>query len=328
LKVEEKRKMKTITTSSPVLFLVFRRPEPTARVFQAIRAARPARLYIAADGARGDKPGEMELCAAVREIVAAVDWPCEVKTLFRDANLGCKIAVSSAIDWFFASEEQGIILEDDCLPSPSFFAYCDALLHHHKDDERVMSICGSNAINVPAVGAESYFYSRHCRVWGWATWRRAWQHYDVTMGDWPEFRVQRGLQHWSSDEYEFESYWTDILDRTFAGEIDTWDYQWMFACWAHGGLACRPYQNLISNLGFGEDATHTFDSEHPNANAARHDLSLPIVHPGRIFRNLYADQVTQRTQFSKRLERWELRKRAVRKVRYMLQLQHRKRIGP
>lgn len=311
---------------SAVLFLIFNRPDLTSQTFQAIRRARPQRLYIAADGPRSGRTGDAQLCLSAREIATDVDWPCEVFTLFREKNLGCKIAVSTAIDWFFAHEEEGIILEDDCLPSESFFAFCDELLDRYRNDTRVMSIVGNNAIERPAE-ADSYFFSRHCRVWGWATWRRAWAFYDVSMRTWPAFRDQRKLRAWSTGEFEFERYWTTVLDRTFKGEIDTWDYQWMFATWANNGLSIRPSRNLVTNLGFGQHGTHTLDPFHPQANAARAELEFPLRHPSHVFRDLDMDCETQRVQFSKPIRRWQLLRRASGKIQRVLEAYRVRRLG-
>jgi hypothetical protein len=281
----------------PVLFLVFNRPAQTERVFAEIRRARPERLYVAADGARTDRE-EGGLCEQVRAIATDVDWPCVIKTLFQEHNLGCKEAVASAISWFFEHEEQGIILEDDCLPHPSFFPFCDDLLARYHSDERVMSICGSNSLPRDVLPESDYYFSRHCRVWGWATWRRAWQYYDKDMVAWPELRQDYLLRSVSGGDYQFERYWQEVFDRTHAGEIDTWDFQWMFSCWAHSGLAIRPSVNLISNLGFGPDATHTFDEASQEGNRETFPLHFPMRHPGRIARDVIADQQMQITHFS------------------------------
>lgn len=243
-----------------ILFLVFNRPEPTSRVFDAIREARPERLYVAADGARTYRAGETELCARVREIATRVDWPCELKTLFRDENLGCKAAVSGGINWFFENEEEGIILEDDCLPGQDFFPFCTQMLERYRDDERVCMVTGDNFQGGISRGEASYYFSRYTHIWGWATWRRAWQHYDLDMSYWPGFRKSK---RWRS---LFESsrekwYWTRVFDRSYHGRIDTWDYAWLACNWYAGGLTVTPNCNLVENIGMGEDATHTRQSD-------------------------------------------------------------------
>lgn len=172
----------------PVLLLIFNRPDTTQRVFHEIRGASPLQLFISADGPRENKPGEFEKCQITRDIVRQVDWDCEVYTNFRDKNLGCKIAVSSAIDWFFENVEEGIILEDDCLPSFSFFRFCEELLEKYRDDERIMQIGGTNLLSEWQRSDDSYYFSKYGAIWGWATWRRAWQYYDVNMKLWPEVK--------------------------------------------------------------------------------------------------------------------------------------------
>jgi hypothetical protein len=284
-------------TSQPVLFLVFNRPAQTERVFAEIRRARPERLYVAADGARPDRE-EGGLCEQVRAIATHVDWPCVVKTLFQEHNLGCKEAVASAISWFFEHEEQGIILEDDCLPHPSFFPFCDDLLERYRSDDRVMSICGNNSLQPEVLPETDYYFSRHCRVWGWATWRRAWQYYDKHMVAWPRLRRDYLLRSVSGGDYQFERYWQEVFDRTHAGEIDTWDYQWMLSSWAHSGLAIRPSVNLVSNLGFGPDATHTLNPDSEEGNRETFEMHFPLRHPSHVARDVIADQQMQIDQFS------------------------------
>jgi len=178
---------------TPLLFLVFNRPEPTARVFERIRAMRPATLYVSADGPRAGRDGEYDACRKVREIVKNVDWDCDTKYLFHDSNLGCKKGVSTGITWFFENEAEGIVLEDDCLPDPSFFQFCSELLTRYRDDGRIGLIAGTNYLGESEC-EDDYFFSRHCPIWGWASWRRAWSRYDLAMRDWPEFKRRGFLQ--------------------------------------------------------------------------------------------------------------------------------------
>lgn len=298
-----------MTTRSAILFLVFNRPDTTRQVFEAIRMARPARLYVAADGARPERQGESQLCDATRAIATAVDWRCEVHTLFRDENLGCKRAVSTAVDWFFAQEPEGIILEDDCLPDPSFFQYCDDLLERYRHDERIMCVSGDNFISSIWRPSTSYYFSHWAHIWGWATWRRAWARYDVSMASWPNDQESRLLQRLFPRETQAQKYWQRTFNETYHGIVDTWDYQWFLACWRHGGLSCTPARNLISNLGFGTGATHTLNSQSRHANLARHMLPTPLRHPESITRAVHADRWTTRHVLSIResvfsRERW------------------------
>ena len=286
-----------ISLTSPILFLIFNRPETTRHVFSAIRQAKPPRLYIAADGPRKGRKNEKKLCQEVKKITAEVDWPCKVKTLFRDKNLGCRHAVSSAIDWFFEHEEQGIILEDDCLPSQSFFGYCQELLEYYKHDSRIMVISGNNFQQKRTVNQDSYYFSRYNHCWGWATWRRAWKYYDNNMQLWPTFKKNNGLEAWADGNKLFIRYWTKIFNDVSANKIDSWAYIWTFSCWTQGGLTCLPKVNLVKNIGFGEHATHTTQKNKTFDNQYLSDIDLPLQHPSIIVRNISADRFTDKNHF-------------------------------
>ena len=242
---------------APVLFLVFNRPEPTRRVFDAIRAARPSRLYVAADGPRTAREGEHKLCAQVRSIATAVDWPCHLRTFFRDENAGCAMGVSTAISWFFNNEPEGIILEDDCLPDESFFSFCTDQLHRWRDDHRVGQICGFNLIPEHSPKDADYFASHFGWSWGWASWRRAWQSYDITMKTWQVFKQKR-----LHNQHPFYRERIRLFDETADfGWNASWDYQWHYALASQGQLSLIPAANLISNIGFTSEATHTFTAD-------------------------------------------------------------------
>ena len=269
--------------STPVLFIVFNRLDTTCKVFEAIRQARPTRLYIAADGPRENKPDEDLKIQAVRAYVMNhIDWKCEVKTLFREKNLGCKIAVSSAIDWFFENEEEGIIIEDDCLPDASFFPFCVQLLERYRHDDHIWMISGDNLYQGHKRSSNSYYFSQHCYIWGWATWARAWRHYDPNMRSWPQLRANGFLKTINPPE---RYYWQWSFDHVFSGRIDTWDYQWVFACRVNKGLAVIPAVNLVSNIGFGQDSTHTQQIDHRIADLKTHSLDFPLVHPESVVIN-------------------------------------------
>jgi hypothetical protein len=241
-----------------ILFLVFNRPETTARVFEAIREAKPPRLYVAADGPRPERPGEAERCAEVRAIASRVDWPCEVKTLFREGNLGCRAAVSSAITWFFQNEPEGIVLEDDCLPCLEFFRFCQELLERYRDDERVMHISGANFQGGLRRGDGSYYFSRIAHVWGWASWRRAWSHYDADMKSFPAFKASGAISG-AFGSREQAATFLKIFDGVYSRKpwFDTWDHQWTYALLTEGGLSAIPNANLVSNIGFESGGAHT-----------------------------------------------------------------------
>lgn len=272
-----------------VLFLVFNRPDTTREVFAAIRQARPPRLYVAADGARLDRTGESERCAEVRKIATAVDWPCEVKTLFREKNLGCKVGVSTGISWFFENEEEGIILEDDCLPSQSFFWFCEELLEKYRNDKRVGQICGTAFVTESATFKRdaSYLLSKYGPIWGWASWRRAWVYYDPDISSWPLMRTAEWLNSAYHGDNEKKAR-VLLGERLFRNEIDTWDYQWGFAKNYQSALSVTPVKNMIVNVGFGADATHTTSGNSPTQNKS--DIDFPLKHPVFILADAEHDQ--------------------------------------
>lgn len=277
---------------TPILFLLFNRPDTTRKVFEAIKRQQPQRLYIAADGARAEKIGEKELCEETRNsVIKNIDWDCEVKTLLREKNLGCKIAVSSAITWFFENEEQGIILEDDCLPNDSFFSFCEEMLNYYKDDERIMHIGGSNFQDGKIIGDGSYFFSNVHYIWGWATWRRAWKKYDVEMKSYNNFISEGYLKNLFPERY-YQQLWESIFEKIISGKLNTWDYQWTFSIWINNGLGIIPNQNLISNIGFSGEATHTQSSaEDILSNRATGKIGK-IKHPSIMQRNYQAEKYT------------------------------------
>jgi len=284
------------TVRSPILLIVFNRPDTTAKVFELIRAAQPTKLYVAADGPRASRQGEQERCERARQIATQVDWPCEVRTLFRERNLGCKQAVSQALDWFFDQEEQGIILEDDCVPHPTYFRFCDEMLERYRDEPRVALISGDNFQFGRTYGETSYYFSRYVHIWGWASWRRMWKLYDRDARIWPEFSQQRRLEAVLGGNAREVRYWTRKLDAVHAGHIDTWDYQVNLAMWAHDMLAVIPQKNLVTNIGFGADATHTSGGS-KFADLRTEPMPFPLQHPATIEVCRPADDYTARTMF-------------------------------
>jgi hypothetical protein len=282
-------------TQTPVALLFFNRPDTTARVFAEIAKARPPILLLVADGPRTARPGEGELCAAARAVVKRVDWDCQVLRDYSDQNLGCRRRVSSGLDWVFDQVEQAIILEDDCLPHPTFFRFCDELLDRYRDDERIMTISGNNHQFGHRPTTESYYFSRYNHIWGWATWRRAWQHYDVDIKLWPRIRDEGWLQDMLGDRHAIR-YWTKTLQATFEGRIDTWDFQWILACWLQHGLTAIPCVNLVTNIGFGLAATHT-QGVNRFANLPIEAMHFPLTHPPFMIRNAQSDDYIQKSVF-------------------------------
>ena len=281
--------------NTAVLFLVFNRLDTTKQVFEAIRHAKPPRLYVAADGVRANKEGEADKIQAVRDyIMQNIDWKCEVETLFWEENLGCKYAVSRAITWFFKNEEQGIILEDDCLPSQSFFWYCEELLERYKEDMRVGQISGDNFQKGVKRGESDYYFSIYSHIWGWASWANRWKNYDVNLNSFDDAKFIEEV----FDKKSNKKYWIDIYKKIKVKSVDTWDYQWTFVLWKAKQLSVLPNINLIENIGFGEGAAHTTEeSEFSNLKAYEMVLS---EHPKTIERCIEADEFTTKIMFSKK----------------------------
>jgi hypothetical protein len=290
-----------MTDTPPILFIVFNRPDVTAAVFEAIRAARPARLYVAADGPRPDRPEDRERCAETRRVATAVDWPCEVKTLFRDENLGCGEGPSGAITWFFEHEPEGIILEDDVLPDPSFFRYCAELLERYRDEPKVMAIGGGGYFDAASAPETSYCFCHAFEPWGWASWRRAWRHFDFEMEGLERFLQQRRLRQLVPKGAANEAFWRETLLAT-KNDRSIWDYQWAYAIFKANALVAYPRANLITNLGFRTDATHTVlfkaADTHPLANLPVSPLTFPLSHPAA----LAPDKTAEASFYEIRLE--------------------------
>lgn len=278
--------------STPVLFIIFNRPETTQVVFDAIRNVRPSRLYVAADGPRPTVASDADRCAKARKIIEQVDWKCDVKTLFRDKNLNCGLGPSTAMTWFFENEEEGIILEDDCLPSDSFFWFCEELLERYRSDDRIMHIGGNNFLDGWSNNPEySYYFSRSGHIWGWATWRRAWKLFDYNMSMYEKVKQKGYFDRFFLNRLE-KFYRLRKFDATVArrGNVDWWDYQWDFARFINSGLAIVPNKNLVKNVGFGTGATHTKDGNSKSASLDSHDIDFPIKHPPFVVRDLEADK--------------------------------------
>jgi len=287
--------------TTPIAFIIFNRPDTTARVFEAIAKARPRKLLVIADGARPHRAGEAERCAQTRAVVDRVDWDCEVLTQYSDTNLGCKVRVSSGLDWVFEQVPEAIILEDDCLPDPSFFQFCQEMLERYRDDPRIGMISGDNFQSGQRRGSASYYFSRYPHIWGWATWRRAWQHYDVSAARWPELRERGGLEALIPTAQE-RAFWAGCFEGVFDARIDTWDYQWILTLWAQGMLSVLPAVNLISNIGFGAGATHTRGASiYAEMPVAR--LDFPLRHPVLVWPHAQADAYTSSTMYSRSLAR-------------------------
>ncbi len=274
---------------TPVVLILFRRPEQTRAVFERIREAQPPKLFAVADGPRN--ADEEALCAQTREVVESIDWDCEVFRNYADENMGLRRRVSSGLDWVFDQVEEAVVLEDDCLPHSSFFTYCDELLERYRDDERIWCIGGSNFQQGQWRGDGSYYFSNNNHYWGWATWRRAWRQYDHEMTGWPAFRDGGYLAGLLDDPLEVK-YWHDIFETLYTeGTPDSWGYIWTLTCWMNRGLTVLPNVNLVANTGFGSDSTHTKGSGGWIAARPAEDIG-PLKHPSFVARDREADRYT------------------------------------
>jgi hypothetical protein len=280
----------------PVAFIIFRRPETTSRVFEEIRRAKPEKLYIIADGARPSIPGEQELVDLTRKTVEVVDWPCEVVRVYASSNLGLRERVLTGLDEVFSRESSAIILEDDCLPSQSFFRFASDLLEKYEADKRIAMISGFNFAPSRRV-KDDYFFSYSTYIWGWSTWARTWQ----------AFRNSPQVETWSAEDTHAirSSFASRIQTREFLGlmsvadTLNTWDIS--LAVWVRQSklFSVIPRINLIENIGFGAQATHTkfeaFDVQTPKS-----EFTNPLIHPDRVT----YDKSIERRMWTAKSMRW------------------------
>lgn len=279
-----------ISSIPPVLVTAYNRPHMVNSLIRKIRQVAPTRIYFVVDGPKSDRPSDVGNCHQTQDAIAGVDWDCEVKTLFRDENLGLRRSVAGAIGWFFENETQGIILEDDCLPDPSFFDFCAELLTRHADDHRVFQISGNSFAPDNLAGSSSYYFSRYNFIWGWATWRDRWLCNDVDFETWDLDAARRLLNQVGDGNQDFTRYWLKHFRLAISGEVDSWAYPWTYSVWKHGGLTALPRCNLVSNVGFGNEATHTRHSSPVLDRAPTNHLSFPLTHPTRVASNREADR--------------------------------------
>ncbi len=280
----------------PVLVIAYRRPDLVAEVMRAIAQAKPRKLFLACDGPHPERPAELALVAATRAAMeAAVTWDCEVHTRYSDTNQGCRRGVEGAISWFFDHVDEGIILEDDCVPHTDFFPYCAELLDRYRSNPRVMHISGDAALPHPATGSgASYVFSGEALVWGWATWRSAWERYDSDLRLWEQMRSNPEKLRQVFGSRPAALWWSRVLDRLLLeGRPDTWDYRWSFTVMAARGMCTIPAVNLVSNVGFREDSTHTFSPGSVRAYGQVQPI-LPLRHPAEVAVDRRSDGLFQR----------------------------------
>ncbi len=306
-----KNKLKTAIT-----FIIYNRPDKTKIIFESIKQIQPDKLFLIADGPNQNRSNDQEKCAAVRKIIEEINWPCEVYKNYAETNMGCKKRVVTGLNWVFEYVEDTIILEDDCLPDPSFYLYCQELLDYYRNNERVMIISGNNFQNGKRRGSGSYFFSRIAHIWGWATWKRAWKYYDVDMKSFPSFCEQNTIANVFRQK-KMQTHWMSLFKNSIATQIDTWDYQLLFMLWANNGISITPQVNLVRNIGFGPDALHTKNENSVLSKLQTHSLKIPLVHSNKPEVNEKADLYTFNRVFSVNLFR-----RILNKLRNYLLNQH------
>ena len=266
--------------NTPIIFFSFNRPLETQAVFAQIALLKPTKLFLVADGPRSAHPSDLILCNQVRDIISEVTWQCHVSQLFFDTNQGCRQAILQGLNWVFEQETTAIILEDDCVPDPSFFLFCQELLDYYQDNPRIMSIGGYRYLPDEIQNPESYCFSKYTQSWGWATWKRAWNLMDAELMTWDDVSQSTWLSSYLANP-QYITYWKYIFNQ-MQKRMNTWDYAWAYSCWRNNGLTIHPKVNLISPIGFGNNATHNTDTSHPSAFRNAIAMPFPLNHPNEI----------------------------------------------
>lgn len=281
----------------PVLFLTFNRLDETIKSFEKIIEYKPQKLYLASDGARINHVKEQKTVDEIRNyLISKINWPCEVFTRFNDFNEGCKVSVSNSITWFFKYEEYGVIIEDDCLVDLTFFDFCLLALEYYKDNPAIWHIDGSNFTS-NLTESDSMHFSKYFLIWGWATWRRAWNQYSINMNGFPDFLSENKINNIFQINDE-RKYWLHQLNLAYFNRINTWDYQWFFTIWNNDGLSVRPNVNLVRNIGFSSNATHTKKDKFSFADVKVGKIKLPMKFDNKISQNIEIDQKCSVVRFN------------------------------
>jgi hypothetical protein len=273
---------------TPVLLIIFNRPEKTQKIFDKLQIIKPNKLFISADGPRLDRKLDKELCEETRDILEKIDWPCEVYKKYSNTNISCDPHIEKAVSWFFENVEQGIILEDDCIPNYSFFIFCEALLEKYANDFNIMHINGSNFQFGKKRGEGSYYFSQYAHSWGWATWKRAWKHYDSKMQSFSTFEKNNIISIKFSTLRQ-QIFWLNFFRKLYQGKYSFWDSKWAYTIWSLGGICITPNVNMIANIGHGPGSTHTIFKDKLNQKA---EEMAAIIHPLSIDINTNADEAT------------------------------------
>ncbi len=277
-------------TKTPIAYIIFNRPNCTKISFSVLQEQKPSQLFIIADGPRKDYPDDIEKCHEARKIVENINWPCQVYHNYSDNNLGLKQRVSSGLNWVFENVDRAIVLEDDCVAHPDFFYFCETLLEMYSENKNISVITGDNFQNGNWRGEASYYFSKYNHCWGWATWKRSWENYHGDIPFWSDWKNSDSWIKQMSDKTE-RKYWEVIFDRVAQGQIDSWAYPWIASTWYKGGLTVTPNMNLVSNIGFGQESTHTSDKKSIFSNMSVQSTG-EIIHPKQIALNEEADNWT------------------------------------
>jgi hypothetical protein len=300
--------------TTPVAFIIFNRPDKTKKVFEEIRKIKPAELFIIADGPKKNDDEDNHLCLETRDIVEKIDWDCKVHKDYSNNNIGLRKRVSTGLNWVFEHTEEAIILEDDCVPHPTFFRFCEELLDYYRNEEKIMAISGTNFISLQKPENNSYFFSAFVNVWGWASWRRAWINYDDKINDWPNLSKGDFLLKILRDEKSVK-YYNTILQEVYEEKINSWAYRWLFSCWQNDGLIIIPAVNSVTNIGFGKEATNTKGPGKRSAVNPSNEIVFPLKHPKNIERDEDTDKL-----ITKKRHRFSPRDKTIRFIKKILRL--------
>jgi len=275
----------------PIVLIIFNRPDLVERQVAILSRLPLEQLFVIADGPRPGLEDETK-CRDARSVIENTAWPCSIQKNYADHNMGCASRIISGLDWVFSHVDRAIILEDDCLANPSFFGFCEELLEFYRNDDEIMQICGTNRF-AGIDDACSYWFSRFAVCWGWATWRRAWLHNDLSMNI-PDKEIKRLLRHYLQGNHAAVDRWLMLINKTRHGLLDAWDYPWQLSIWRHGGAVIIPARNLVTNAGFRVDATHTKNPGSPVANLQLQEIGLPLDHPpDKNYGYQYDSQITE-----------------------------------
>ena len=284
----------TYNSKTPVLIIIFNRPIFVKNLINILRQVKPSKIYVVADGPRNFILEDKDNCIKAREEINKIDWVCDIKRKYSDKNLGCGINPSEGISWALKDSEEVIILEDDCMPNIEFFRFCDNLLEKYKLNDQVMMVSGNNHTFNKYDFSHSYDFSHHTQTSGWATWRRAWSKYDISMSSWPEFRSFDWLESFTGSK-KAAKFWLKIFDMCYNNELNSaWDYQWTYCCWVNNGINIIPKVNLVSNIGFSSQATHEKDPNHLISQVPTSTIEFPLIHPEEIIKKTFLDKTIQK----------------------------------